>query len=721
MTNVSFQDLDLKPVYRTGEDNLFTDFYRPLLSSAIRYDRAVGFFSSDILSCNLKGLSNLVKNNGRMRLIIGEPLEKDEYEAILHETMESRQVLTDHYINKLIEMMDGTEANTGRLQVLAYLVASKRLEIKFAVRPKGMFHEKIGIAYDEEDNCVVFQGSANETPSALFEHINAESVSVYKSWQESVFEDYGKNYIRSFEQLWEGNRKDIVVFDVVSEQYERIADYMNSQIKQSKKNRLDFEKILLQLDDDLEDGISLSESALPKVPEYLGTHKFEIRSHQREALSSWRANQFTGILKHATGSGKTITSIYALTKIFEAKQKQDQPLIAMISVPYIDLAKQWVKELKLFNITPIQCFDSRSKWEDSLERNLQLIEFGSIKFICILVVNKTLCSNHFQEAIKHINLSNLMFIGDECHRHGANQTRSLLPDAAFKLGLSATPFNDDDDMLESPFGNDAMDNILSYYQSIVHEYSLEDAILDGVLTPYDYHIIPVYLTEVEQEEYDQLSESITKIMINSGGKLSKDNRERLVTLTSKRSRLLGSAENKLFKLKDITSNTPEEKRKLTLFYVGEGKDSEDNIIIDKVTKTLRENQWKTAQFTGKTTKRERDELLHLFKRQRVDALIAMKVLDEGIDVPSCSAAYILASTKNPRQYVQRRGRVLRRFPGKTKATIYDFVVLPCPYSKSVFGKKLYESELERVRDFSLLATNKIEIESHLQKLEVLCV
>ena len=717
----SFQDLNLKPVYRTGEDNLFTDFYRPLLSSAIRYDRAVGFFSSEILSCNLKGLSSLVRNNGRMRLIIGEPLEKDEYEAILHETMESRQVLTEHYINKLIEMMDGMEANTGRLQVLAYLVASKRLEIKFAVRPKGMFHEKIGVVYDEEDNCVVFQGSANETPSALFEHINAESVSVYKSWQETVFEDYGKNYIRSFEQLWEGNREDIVVLDVVSKQYERIADYISSQIKQSKNNRLDFEKVLLQLDDNLEDGISLSQSALPKVPEYLGTHKFDIRPHQREALNSWRANQFTGILKHATGSGKTITSIYALTKMFEAKQKQDQSLIVMISVPYIDLAKQWVKELKLFNITPIQCFDSRSKWEGSLARNLQLVEFGSSKFVCILVVNKTLCSDHFQKAIKDINLNSLMFIGDECHRHGANQTRSLLPDAAFKLGLSATPFNDDEDMLESPFGNDAMDNILSYYQAIVHEYSLEDAILDEVLTPYDYHIIPIHLTEVEQEEYDQLSESIRKIMINSGGNLSKDNREKMVTLTSKRSRLLGSAENKMFKLRDITSNISKEKRKLTLFYVGEGKDSEDNIIIDQVTKTLRDNDWKTAQFTGKTTKRERDELLHLFKQRRVDALIAMKVLDEGIDVPACSTAYILASTKNPRQYVQRRGRVLRKFPGKTKATIHDFVVLPCPYSKSIFGKKLYESELERVRDFSLLATNKIEIESHLQELEVLRV
>src|SRR5690606_31724316 len=150
-----------------------------------------------------------------------------------------------------------------------------------------------------------------------------------------------------------------------------------------------------------------------------------------------------------------------------------QPLVAMISVPYVDLAKQWVKELKVFNITPIECFDSKSKWERSLERNLQLVNFGSSKFVCILVVNKTLCSDHFQKVISDINPKSLMVIGDECHRHGANQIRALLPNADLRIGLSATPFNDDDEVMESPFGNDAMENILSYYQTVVDEYSLE--------------------------------------------------------------------------------------------------------------------------------------------------------------------------------------------------------------------------------------------------------
>ncbi len=719
--SLRFIDLNIKTVYRTGDDDLYHDFYRPVLSRAIRYDRAVGYFSSSILSINLKGLSQLIKNNGRMRLIVGEPLNKEEYEAILYETSENRQVLVDHYINKLLEMIDSNDTEARRLQVLAYLVASNRLEIKFAVRPKGMYHEKIGIVYDEVQDCIVFQGSANETPSALFEHLNAETISVFKSWVEPTFTEYGSYYTKAFEALWNGEQEGTIVLDVLSHQYDIIADYVYKHLNNTRTNRLDYEKILAQLDDEVEESLSSRANNNPVVPEYLGATKFSIRSHQSQALRSWKANHFTGILEHATGSGKTITAIYALSKVFEAKNKQNQPLVALITVPYIDLAKQWVKELHKFNITPIECFDSRKKWQKPLERNLQLLNFGDLEFLCILVVNKTLTSDIFQKLIFTINPKNLMVIGDECHRHGASQTRKALPEATFKLGLSATPFNDDEEEVESPFGNEAKDNILSYYQNIVDSYTLEDAILDGVLTPYNYHIIPVFLTEEEQEEYDELSESIRKIMLSSGQQLTKDDKERVLTLSARRSRLLGSAENKIFKLKEITAKTPLEKRPLSLFYVGEGKDAEDNRVIDEVTKALRNNKWKTAQFTGRTSKNERNELLSLFKHESIDALVAMKVLDEGIDVPSCQTAYILASTKNPRQYVQRRGRVLRKFPGKTHATIYDFVILPCPYVKSNFAKKLHESELERIRDFTSLATNKVEIETKIDELEMMDV
>src|SRR5690606_21651048 len=212
------------------------------------------------------------------------------------------------------------------------------------------------------------------------------------------------------------------------------------------------------------------------------------------------------------------------------------------------------------------------------------------------------------------------------------------------------------------FTNYAKENLLNYYESIVDEYTLEDAINDNILTPYKYHIIPTYLSHEEQEEYDSLSYEIGKIISQSNKKLTKSESTRLSIISSQRSRLLGSAVNKLSALNSLIKSIPKDERKLSLVYVGEGKNNNDDKIIDEVSKILRANNWKTAQFIGSTPKSERKNYLEMFKNQQIDALVAMKVLDEGIDVPACKTAFILASTKNPRQYIQRRGRVLRKYP-----------------------------------------------------------
>lgn len=715
----ALDELDLKFVYKTGEDNLYDDFYKPVLSCAIQYDRAVGYFSSGILSSNLKGLSQLLNHRGKVRLVIGNPLSPEEYGAICGEASNKHDdgVVVDNYISLLIEMIESQESGANRLQVLAYLVKTGYLEIKFALRPEGMYHEKIGIVYDRYNNCVVFQGSANETPSAMYKHINAECFSVYKSWDSYSFEHYGSEYISTFEDLWNNKRQGTTVLDVLSVHYERIAKYVEDNISNGQYNRMDFEEILKDFDDQVEEDINNAESKNPKIPKYLGNTKFDVRPHQREALKKWKENNFKGILKHATGSGKTITSIYALSKIFEEKNKKKEPLIVIISVPYIDLADQWVEELKVFNITPVRCYNTRVNWEDTLKRNIQMFKSNDLDFICILVVNKTLVSDHFQKLVREIPSNCLMVIGDECHRHGSSNISDKLPEAEFRLGLSATPFNDDDDEFESPFTNEAKNNILQYYQSVVHEYSLEDAINDTVLTPYSYHIVPVYLTEDEQNDYDILSEKIGIIVASSmGRKLLPQEQSSLMIASSARGRLLGSAENKLYALKVITKDLSSDQRKYSLFYVGEGKDSNEDQVIDKVTKVLRGNGWLTSQFIGSTPKLARKEILSTFKNGGIDALVAMKVLDEGIDVPACKTAYILASTKNPRQYVQRRGRVLRRSLNKNKADIYDFVILPNPNIQSSYSDKLISSELERIEEFTLLAMNKKEIENKIDRL-----
>lgn len=712
----SLKSLNLLSVYRTENNDLYKDFYQPILSCAIKYDRAVGFFSSSILTSSLKGISKIINSNGYVRLIIGQPLEHDEYEAIKNASTQKKQELVSKYMDDLLEMMQSEDSYNQRLLLLGYLVAINKIEIKYALRKKGMYHEKIGIVYDDKDNIVVFQGSANETPSAFFEGINSECISVYKNWNEEIFNEYGKEYIYAFEKLWNNENKNTLTLNVLSEQYQRINAYIQENIIKNTDS-LELERIFIALDNELEEKNPKFQN-IPILPKFLGINPFEIRYHQKDALKKWKANEFKGILQHATGSGKTITALYALTKIFEAKQKNNHPLCVIISVPYIDLANQWAKEASNFNIIPVRCYENKNHWYDNLKLKTSLFTLNQIPFLCILVVNKTLVSLDFQNLISGIPAGNLMLIGDECHRHAAEETRKSLPDARFRLGLSATPFIDDENEIDSPFTNYAKENLLNYYESIVDEYTLEDAINDNILTPYKYHIIPTYLSHEEQEEYDSLSYEIGKIISQSNKKLTKSESTRLSIISSQRSRLLGSAVNKLSALNSLIKSIPKDERKLSLVYVGEGKNNNDDKIIDEVSKILRANNWKTAQFIGSTPKSERKNYLEMFKNQQIDALVAMKVLDEGIDVPACKTAFILASTKNPRQYIQRRGRVLRKYPEKNIANIYDFITLPNSDYQSSYAKTLKASELERIQDFTLLAINKVDIESIIDSLEL---
>jgi superfamily II DNA or RNA helicase len=712
----SLKSLNLLSVYRTENNDLYKDFYQPILSCAIKYDRAVGFFSSSILTSSLKGISKIINSNGYVRLIIGQPLEHDEYEAIKNASTQKKQELVSKYMDDLLEMMQSEDSYNQRLLLLGYLVAINKIEIKYALRKKGMYHEKIGIVYDDKDNIVVFQGSANETPSAFFEGINSECISVYKNWNEEIFNEYGKEYIYAFEKLWNNENKNTLTLNVLSEQYQRINAYIQENIIKNTDS-LELERIFIALDNELEEKNPKFQN-IPILPKFLGINPFEIRYHQKDALKKWKANEFKGILQHATGSGKTITALYALTKIFEAKQKNNHPLCVIISVPYIDLANQWAKEASNFNIIPVRCYENKNHWYDNLKLKTSLFTLNQIPFLCILVVNKTLVSLDFQNLISGIPAGNLMLIGDECHRHAAEETRKSLPDARFRLGLSATPFIDDENEIDSPFTNYAKENLLKYYESIVDEYTLEDAINDNILTPYKYHIIPTYLSHEEQEEYDSLSYEIGKIISQSNKKLTKSESTRLSIISSQRSRLLGSAVNKLSALNSLIKSIPKDERKLSLVYVGEGKNNNDDKIIDEVSKILRANNWKTAQFIGSTPKSERKNYLEMFKNQQIDALVAMKVLDEGIDVPACKTAFILASTKNPRQYIQRRGRVLRKYPEKNIANIYDFITLPNSDYQSSYAKTLKASELERIQDFTLLAINKVDIESIIDSLEL---
>lgn len=697
------RDQAWKTVYRTGEDDLLNDFYLPALLCAKNYDRAVGFFSSELLVSAAAGLSSLIKNDGKFRLIIGHPLDEDEYLSV----QEGKRESWLHDIGEqLLKMLaaDKGHLHNYRLNILTWLVACGRLEFKFAFRKSGMYHEKIGIVRDQDGNKLVFQGSANETLYAMSPQFNSESISVYPSWTDA-YSNYGKYYEDAFEKIWSGTHADIYTLDLPSEIYEKIA-------ASSSRPDLDIEGDLADSSAKL-DLFEMIQSE-PRIPKVLNGERFVIKEHQRNALIAWKANHYQGILKLATGAGKTITSIYGAVKLYEGNGRR---LCMVIAVPYVELALQWVNVLRIFNIYALTCFDKQSVWYGRLAEEVKTLSTRENFFLPIVVVNKTMQSPEFQSLIRDIPFSNLLMIGDECHRHGTESLSSSLPDAQYRIGLSATPFNDDDEEFDSPFPNMNKQRIIGYYGEIVADYSLGQAINDDVLTPYNYHVHPVYLTEEEQTLLDEISQKIANAL--SGFESSSSASANFTVLCGQRSRLLGAAHEKFVKLNSLMKHDNGKTKGHCLFYCAEGSSTENGIDVknvDRVSSILNENGWKVSPFTSLESSTTRKSIMESFLDGGIDGLIAMKVLDEGVDIPACRSAYILASTRNPRQYVQRRGRILRKAKGKIFAVIHDFFIMPFPGSKTSASANLINSELERIRDFAALAQNKSEINETLKKI-----
>ncbi|GAD88825.1 hypothetical protein VHA01S_010_00510 [Vibrio halioticoli NBRC 102217] len=714
-----FSDLKLKAKYDTDDDDILNCVHIPLLTNANRYDRAVGYFSSSVLASAAKGLEKFIHADGKMRLIIGDPLSDDEYEAVMEGVLHPCKSKSLQLAELLIEAKD------INLKLLAYMVAKEQLEIKFAFTHQGMFHKKIGIFY-QKDQTVVFSGSANETLAGLSKY-NSEEVSLFFSWRES-FVDYGQVEVDNFNALWSNSKKRARVVAIDSEAYQKIqlgldVEKLHKELfachVKSETSQVFFTYSFPKSEQRLEK-LNI-ETKIPHKPLTINGKPFELFSHQVDAIASWRKAHYNGLFKLATGSGKTFTSISAMIELYEERRRNREATFVIISVPYIELANQWVKELAPFNVVPIQCYGASNKWSATFDKKLLRFRTGTLDFICVVVVNKTLSSSLFQSKIAKVPPENMLLIGDECHHLGSQGYFEALPSARFRIGLSATPFRTDDDEMEgSPFPDTVRQNLLSYFKGIISEYSLSDAIRDGILTPYKYDLVPVYLDEYEQESFENYSAKIQKFILTAKSKkLTIDEQSMLTNLCGARSRLLATSSGKLPALLAYLKTHPELSLVHSLIYVGEGSaPGDDTPYITKVTNSLHEYGCKVAKFTSKETSSDRCKIMDSFKEQNIDSLVAMKVLDEGIDVPVCQSAFILASTRNPRQYVQRRGRVLRKAQGKKEALIVDFIVLPLPGVVNHFSQSLCRAELERIEDFKLTAINPEDIEKRITELGI---
>lgn len=702
----------LQSLYFPKECNIDMSLFYPIASKAYEMDCMVGYFTSGTFSELARSISAFLKSDTESKLrIIASPQISEEDRAAMKLAVNQDKSLIEFLFPDFLINEDCLRSNT--VKALSYLIAAQKVEIKIALQYEGMFHIKTWL-FNTAKGPVAIHGSSNSTANGLSR--NTEQLRLERSWRSEDSMESCELLRRKFEKLWSGGGDGVACIDINNETLSDLKVINDKNKDVDPQNWMYPDKIQQLLESSLNDLENTNFEEDPKVPEKISNNIFKIYDHQKKSLERWAASNYLGIFKLATGSGKTITSIYGAVKIFEARKKKKAPLFLIIAVPYLELADQWIGNLNLFNIYPIECYGSESSWRERLHNELSVFRAGKKTFSCLVVVNKTLqTSSLFMSYISRLDKRDVMFIGDECHRHSSININNSLPDAEYRMGLSATPFNDDADEIDSPFQDGGKERLINYYGDVVSEYGLDEAINDGILTQYNYHIVPVYLTSDEQDEYNILSEGIRNLFIKKSR--SKKDKNLLTILCGRRSRLLGSATNKLKELKRVTKDISEEDRSLSLFYTGEGApfevddDAEDLKVIDQVCEVLHYNGWSNAKFTGSTNKAMRKSIMKSFKESEVDALVAMKVLDEGIDVPACDTAYILSSTRNPRQYVQRRGRILRKFEGKKEANIYDFVILPL--EDGSYSSSLKYAELKRINDFMRMAKNKQQIERQL--------
>jgi len=694
-----FRRLELNTSYSSEEDDLYRDFYLPTLGASVLYKRAVGFFSLAALLTTPSAISQLVESGGQIQLIIGKLVSQQDFEALkagydapwADDIMPKFQEVLSEHEGSLLEY---------RIRLLAWLFQNDQLAVKFAIRPNGLFHQKIGILTDKYGDKIAFSGSMNETMSALDPRYNSEEITVYQSWV-SGQNEYLESHETKFDQLWSGAAGSTTIICTMPE---AMSAGLNLVIKRYPERPTSDEeaKRVEAFFKCQSDHINTK----PIIPKGFKGNPFELREHQVQALRSWKDRRYNGILELATGAGKTVTAIYGAVKTIEA----NTGFVLIVAVPYRDLADQWCEELRMFNINALKCYGSRSEWYPALSAFVRRNRGNQSEFMAIVVVNNTLKSDHFQNHISELDQSRIFFIGDECHHHGAaGFVGKLFPDAGFRIGLSATPFHYLDE--------DRNTRIHEIYMDSVYKYTLADAVRDKVLTPYEYMPIPVELTEDEATEYLELSDQIARVFMAAQGAEIGTAKDRLTALLMKRARLVGAAQNKLPALKSLLEETgPVEP--FSLFYCGDGRtivdrDDRDRFIDEgaaedvqkqriAVASMLMQRNVRVSPFTSDESKTQRRQILENFKKGETEALVAIRCLDEGIDVPDCRSAYLIASSRNPRQFVQRRGRILRKAPGKEYAKVYDFVVV-LPTSAAVTTQQagdFLKNELERVADFA---------------------
>ena len=717
-------------------------FFSEALCNSTHFNIKLGFFSSSAINILSDGFATFLYNGGRMRMIINDLLSIDDQQAIMAGEMDT---MVPYFDLQDFEKVKRTlsERDEHFFECLSWLIRNDRLDIKIIV-PKegdGIAHSKCGF-FSDGLNKVAFDGSCNFSRTALID--NLESITAFCDWDgqgdvckiKDIEDDFTNTfsgndesviYLKA-EEVKAGinnnfNHKDIdeLVRDSKALLEKRFSDTFPKSIQAVLiRARRRAESIIDKISHLEEEGVKKEEPIFP-----FG----EPRDYQKQAYENWKDNKQKGLFAMATGTGKTLTALNCLLNIY----KKFHFYKAVILVPTITLVDQWESECKKFNFFNIIKVSSKNNnWKNEIdfikskeEFNLSNVEPSYIIIATYATFAKETGFNELT-SFTHKATKEILFIADEVHNMGARRILDRLAGIRFlrRIGLSATPERQFDEL-----GNAEIMRFFGVENQYTFEFTMRDAIDHNppYLCRYNYYPHLVRLTDAEMADYIKISLKLAKFF-NYDKESFPQADEILVNMLLKRKRIIHKAMNKKGIFRKILEKRFKEKGNLkyTLVYVPEGSRPDDNnadvfdnsdfIPIDNETDHLIDDYTQIVKNISETTTvkkfvsgiKERNDILNDFANGDLEVLTSMKCLDEGVDVPRSELAIFCASTGNPRQFIQRRGRILRLHPDKEYAIVHDLVVAPIINSAAdnyKMERSLVKKEIERVRDFAMLSEN----------------
>jgi superfamily II DNA or RNA helicase len=681
---------NIKPLYLLPTDNLLDEVLIPGFKEADRIDCMIGFFSSASLAALAPGLATYVNTSSNpFRLLISPYLSAKDREAIEMGLKNKEEIAESMFWDMVITEND---LQLHTLRCLSYLLHNNRLELKIALMKNALFHPKVWI-FIKNKKVVAVHGSSNMTERAFYK--NFEQISVTASWVDANQRYTAERLSYHFDRLWENKENDCYVVKASQALRDRL---IREYPVHKPPTEEDFSKLyktatgILSLKEDTE-GFNLPQRNDFSLPDWLN-YKTGSFQHQGQAVDAWKDANFIGILQMATGSGKTITAMIGAYFLCQSAR----PLLIVIAAPYLPLIEQWCGEVQVFglkptNLTKVSGAKGRAKELQTIRRRLN----ARISEVEVVVVSHdTLCDVSFQGVLAKFPCARLL-IADEVHNLGRKEFINNTPDFfEYRLGLSATPVRQYDEA--------GTKSLFDFFGQTVFQFTLQEAI-GNCLVEYDYFVHPIYLTDEEMDDWSEMTAIIKQNTWRVNDGVPDDV---LAKLFRDRRKLLETAKGKICKLRSLLDEEDVKNLRYTLIYATD----KDPAQLQEVNGLLNEKGILFRQLTAEETRQSEktQAIIKSFQNGEIKVLTAKRVLDEGVNIPQVNKAFILASTTVERQWVQRRGRLLRtcKATGKTHSEIHDFFVLPPGFDTTELdqdARNLIKSELRRIQEFARAARN----------------